>query len=359
MLAAPLTPRHAWAHRGGGHRRAQAGRLGDQRRPRRAHRRAGAGAGPARRPPRRRGPRHVPRGAAPGVVAAVRPAQRDPDAAHLVVVDAGARSVASACSATTSGTTRRASRWSTSSTRPRGTDRRVCLVGRRPAQSPHADCDRRPGRGRQDHRVQHADARPRRDRWLRRAPAQRRRREGARRAARQARRGVPSEEDRPRRRHLRRPARAAGVVRGPGRDGRAARGAHGPAARGRRDDPRGPGLGRRGAPASLGIGGPGPGHRAARPRVHARRPRDDRPSPGAAQRRRRPPRHAGGARGERARGGDPRAASRPCSRAGGRSATRRSTRTTRRRSAASGSSPRSRCSCCSTSARATSPGHRP
>ena len=60
---------------------------------------------------------------------------------------------------------------------------------------------------RQDHRVQHAHAGPRRDRRVRRAPAERRRGQGARRAARRARRGVQAQEDRPRRRHLRRPAR--------------------------------------------------------------------------------------------------------------------------------------------------------
>ena len=80
-------------------------------------------------------------------------------------------------------------------------------------------------------------------------------------------------------------------------------------------------------PHAVGVRGPGPRPRAARPRVHARRPRDDRPPPGAAQCRRRPPRHAGGARGERARGGDPRAAQGRARGRAARSATRPSTRT--------------------------------
>ena len=84
-------------------------------------------------------------------------------------------------------------------------------------------------------------------------------------------------------------------------------------------------------PAPGGLGGRGPRPRAARPRVHARRPRDDRSPPRAAPGRRRAARHAGRARGERARGGRSSCASRPSSRATARSATSRSTPTTRRR----------------------------
>ena len=86
----------------------------------------------------------------------------------------------------------------------------------------HADRDRRPCRLGQDDRLQHADPRPRRDRRVRRHGAARRRRQGARRAARPAGRDLQAEEDRPRRRHVRRPAGAAGLVRGPRRDGGAA-----------------------------------------------------------------------------------------------------------------------------------------
>ena len=186
----------------------------------------------------------------PADVAAVRPAQRDPHAAHVVVVDARARPVG--------GPVLRqppALRGGRAAGQRRRSQRRVLTRLARPR-------DRRTDRsamqiaivglagGRQDHRVQHAHPRPRRDRRLRRAPAQRRRRQGARRAARPARRGVPPEEDRPRRRDLRRPAGAARVVRGSRRDRGAAGGAPGAPARGRRADPRRPGLGRRGASAS-------------------------------------------------------------------------------------------------------------
>ena len=50
-------------------------------------------AGAARRPDRRRGAGHVPRGAAAADVAALRPAERDPHAAHVVVVDPRPRPV--------------------------------------------------------------------------------------------------------------------------------------------------------------------------------------------------------------------------------------------------------------------------
>ena len=81
---------------------------------------------------------------------------------------------------------------------------------------------------------------------------------------------------------------------------------------------------------------PGPRPRAARPRVHARRPGDDR-APARAAQGQRPPRHAGRARGGRARGGRRAAASTRASRPARRSATSASTPTTRRRSAASAS----------------------
>ena len=56
------------------------------------------------------------------VVPAVRPSERDPDAAHVVVVDTRPRRGRSACSATTCAGTPPASRWSTSSTRTPATE---------------------------------------------------------------------------------------------------------------------------------------------------------------------------------------------------------------------------------------------
>ena len=76
--------------------------------------------------------------------------------------------------------------------------------------------------------------------------AQRRRRQGARRAARPPRRDLQAEEDRPRRRHLRGPAGAASLERGPRRDRGAAGRAPRPAARLRRAAPRRPGVRRPG-----------------------------------------------------------------------------------------------------------------
>ena len=70
--------------------------------------------------------------------------------------------------------------------------------------------------------------------------AQRRRRQGPRRAARPAGRDLQAQEDRPGRRHLRRPAGAAGLDRGPRRDRGAAGRAPRPAARLGRAAPRRP-----------------------------------------------------------------------------------------------------------------------
>ena len=122
VLAAPLTADTRRAHRRGRDRGDEARRLGDQRRARRAGRRAGARAGAAVGPDRRRGPGHVPRGAAPRRLAAVRPAERDPDAAHVVVVDPRAGPVGGPVLRQPAALRGRASRWSTSSTRPPGTE---------------------------------------------------------------------------------------------------------------------------------------------------------------------------------------------------------------------------------------------
>ena len=138
-----------------------------------------------------------------------------------------------------------------------------------------ADRDRRACRERQVDRLQHADPRPRRDRRVRRGHAQRRRRQGPRRAARpagrdlQARRrsSMPTSPTStcPRRRP--RP-RAASGPRAPGRPPRAP-------ARLRRAPPRRPRLRRSGASAPGRDRRSGPRPRAARARVHARRPGDD------------------------------------------------------------------------------------
>ena len=91
------------------------------------------------------------------------------------------------------------------------------------------------------------------------------------------------EEDRPRRRHLRGPARAAGVDRGPRRDRGAAGRPPRAAARLRRAAPRRAGVrGSRPVPHRRGSVDPRPRPRAARPRVHARGPGDGRAPPRAA-----------------------------------------------------------------------------
>ena len=138
--------------------------------------------------------------------------------------------------------------------------------------------------------------------------APRRRRQGPRRAPRPARRDLQAEEARPGRRHVRRPAGAAGLV-------ARARSATEelPAEHLARlrdsdallhvvrafEDPNQPAPGR--------LGRPGPRPRAARPRVRPRRPRARR-SPARAAEDERPPRDAGRARVERAGGGGPRPA---------------------------------------------------
>ena len=133
------------------------------------------------------------------------------------------------------------------------------------------------------------------------------RRQGARRAARPARRGVQAEEDRPRRRHVRRPPGAARVDGGPRRGRGAAGGAPRPAARLGRADPRRPGVGRAALPHPAGSVEPARDLEQLDLEFIARGPRDGRPAARAAARLR-PPRHARRARGERARGGDPGAA---------------------------------------------------
>ena len=144
---------------------------------------------------------------------------------------------------------------------------------------------------------------------------------------------LQAEEDRPRRRHLRGPAGAAAVDRGPRRDRGAAGRAPGPAAR----------LGRA-APRRARVRGPGqsrtPTGASTRPATSSgSTSSSSSPTSSMVERRlerlqdERPPRHAGRARGERARGGRPRAGSTRASRPARRSATSASTPTRRRRSA--------------------------
>ena len=190
---------------------------------------------------------------------------------------------------------------------------------------------------RQDHRLQHADPRPRRDRRLRRAHAERRRRQGARRPARPPRRDLQAEEGRPRRRHLRRPAGAAAVVRGPRRDGGAAGRAPRPAPRVRCAAPRRPGV-RRPVACRIPTGSVDPARDLERLDLEfilADLAMVDRRLERLATER--PPRHAGRARGQRARGGRPAAAQGRARGGPTRSATPACPTTRRRPSAASGS----------------------
>ena len=314
VLAAPLTPETEEMINDETLGHGQARRVAHQRRPRPAHRRAGAAPGAARRAARRRRPRHVPRRAAAADVVVLRPARTSSSRRTRPGRAAGSSTGASSSSATTCAASRPASRCSTWWTRAPATDRRVtigrmqiAIVGLAGSGKTtvfntltrgHAETGGFGGVTLNVGVVKVPDARldtPGRD--------------------------LQAEEDRPGRRHLRRPAGAARLDRGPHRHRGAAGRAPRPAARLRRAAPRRPRV-------------RGPGQPASRRAASTRRATSSAstsssswptwrwPSAGSSgSSDQRPPRHAGRARGDRARGGHPRAGSTPASRRARRSAT--------------------------------------